>query len=69
MKYSATVFGDKGVSTAGIYGHGVPIQGIVPTNDKYMGYEGIAHEMAKFFKGGFGSRWSFPISPSRSPAK
>jgi predicted dehydrogenase len=52
VKYSATVFGDKGVSTAGIYGHGVPVQGIVPTSDKYMGYEGIAHEMAKFFKGG-----------------
>ena len=52
VKYSATVFGDKGVSIAGIYGHGVPVQGVVPTNDKYMGYEGIAHEMAKFFKGG-----------------
>jgi predicted dehydrogenase len=52
VKYSATVFGDKGVSTSGIYGHGVPVQGVVPTNDKYMGYEGIAHEMAKFFKGG-----------------
>jgi predicted dehydrogenase len=52
LKYSATVFGDKGVSVAGIYGHGVPIKGIVPTNDKYMGYEGIAIEMAKFFKGG-----------------
>jgi predicted dehydrogenase len=52
VKYSATVFGDKGVSTAGIYGHGVPVQGIVPTSDKYMGYEGVAHEMAKFFKGG-----------------
>ncbi len=52
VKYSATVFGDLGVSTAGIYGHGVPTQGIVPLKDKYMGYEGIAHEMAKFFKGG-----------------
>ena len=51
-KYSATVFGDKGVSVAGIYGHGVPVKGVVPTNDKYMGYEGIAIEMAKFFKGG-----------------
>ena len=27
VKYSATVFGDKGVSTAGIYGHGVPVNG------------------------------------------
>lgn len=52
LKYSATVFGDKGVSTAGIYGHGVPVKGIVPVNDKYMGYEGIAREMGKFFKGG-----------------
>src|ERR1700704_6067520 len=52
LKYSATVFGDKGVSTAGIYGHGVPIKGVVPTDDKYMGYEGIAIEMARFFKGG-----------------
>jgi predicted dehydrogenase len=52
IKYSATVFGDKGVSTAGVYGHGVPVKGVVPTNDKYMGYEGIAIEMAKFFKGG-----------------
>lgn len=51
LKYSATVFGDKGVSVAGIYGHGVPVKGVVPTNDKYMGYEGIAIEMAKFFKG------------------
>ena len=52
VKYSATVFGEKGVSTAGIYGHGVPVQGVVPTKDKYMGYEGIAIEMAKFYKGG-----------------
>lgn len=52
LKYSATVFGDQGVSTAGIYGHGVPVQGVVPTKDKYMGYEGIGAEMAKFFKGG-----------------
>ena len=52
VKYSATVFGDKGVSTAGIYGHGVPVNGIVPTDDKYMGYGGLAIELAKFFKGG-----------------
>jgi len=49
-KYSATVFGTKGVSTAGVYGHGVPVKGIVPTNDKYMGYEATAVEIAKFFK-------------------
>ena len=52
VKYSATVFGEKGVSTAGIYGHGVPVKGIVPTDDKYMGYGGLAIELAKFFKGG-----------------
>ena len=52
VKYSATVFGDKGVSTAGIYGHGVPVKGIVPTDDKYMGYGGLAIELAKFFKTG-----------------
>lgn len=50
LKYSATVFGTKGVSTAGIYGHGVPVKGIVPTNDRYMGYEGVAIEIARFFK-------------------
>ena len=52
VKYSATVFGEKGVSTAGIYGHGVPTNGIVPTTDKYVGYEGLATEIAKFLKGG-----------------
>ncbi|MDB5388710.1 MAG: hypothetical protein JWM11_4356 [Planctomycetaceae bacterium] len=52
VKYSATVFGDKGVSTAGIYGHGVPVNGVVPTHDKYVGYEGLATEIAKFFKSG-----------------
>ncbi len=52
VKYSATVFGDKGVSTAGIYGHGVPVKGVVPTNDKYVGYEGLAIEIAQFFKTG-----------------
>ncbi len=52
VKYSATVFGEKGVSTSGIYGHGVPVNGIVPTTDKYVGYEGLATEIAKFFKGG-----------------
>jgi hypothetical protein len=52
LKYSATVFGDKGVSVAGVYGHGAPTKGVVPVSDKYMGYEGIAVEMARFFKGG-----------------
>jgi len=52
VKYSAVVFGTKGVSTAGIYGHGVPVKGLVPTKDKYMGYEGLGIEIAKFFKTG-----------------
>ncbi len=51
VKYSATVFGDKGVSTAGIYGHGIPTKGVVPIDDKYMGYGGLAIELAKYFKG------------------
>lgn len=58
VKYSATVFGDKGVSTAGIYGHGIPVNGIVPTNDKYVGYEPLATEIAKFFKTG-----QVPVAP------
>ena len=52
VKYSATVFGEKGVSTAGIYGHGVPVNGIVPTTDNYVGYEGLAIEIARFFQTG-----------------
>ncbi len=61
VKYSATVFGEKGVSTAGIYGHGIPVNGIVPTNDKYVGYEGLAIEIAKFLKGG-----PTPVSPAET---
>lgn len=61
VKYSATVFGDKGVSTAGIYGHGIPVKGVVPTTDKYVGYEGLAIEMAKFLKGG-----PVPVSPAET---
>ncbi len=61
VKYSATVFGDQGVSTAGIYGHGIPVKGIVPTDDKYMGYGGLAIELAKFFKGG-----EPPVTPAET---
>jgi hypothetical protein len=50
LKYSATVFGAKGVSIAGIYGHGIPVKGIVPDNDRYMAYEATAIEIGKFFK-------------------
>lgn len=61
IKYSATVFGEKGVSTAGIYGHGVPVKGVVPTTDKYVGYEPLAVEMAKFFK-----TKQVPVSPEET---
>ena len=61
IKYSATVFGDQGVSIAGVYGHGIPVKGVAPTNDKYMGYEGIAIEIAKFFKGA-----PAPVSPEET---
>lgn len=61
VKYSATVFGDQGVSTAGVYGHGVPVRGVVPTKDKYMGYEGISRQIGLFFKGG-----PPPVSPSET---
>lgn len=61
VKYSATVFGDIGVSTAGIYGHGVPVKGVVPTDDRYVGYEGLAIQIARFFKGG-----PAPVTPGET---
>lgn len=61
VKYSATVFGEKGVSTAGIYGHGIPVNGVVPTTDKYVGYEGLATEIARFFK-----TRQVPVSPAET---
>ena len=33
----------------------------MPTNDKYVGYEGLAIELAKFFKGG-----DPPVSPAET---
>ncbi len=38
-----------------------PVKGVVPTTDKYMGYDGIAAEIAKFFKGG-----SLPVEPAET---
>ena len=61
IKYSATVFGEQGVSIAGVYGHGVPVKGVAPTDDKYMGYEGIAIEIARFAKGG-----AVPVTPAET---
>ena len=49
LKYSATVFGDKGVAPAGIYGYAAPVNGVVPPG-RYMGYEATAIEIARFFK-------------------
>ena len=49
LKYSATVFGSKGVAPAGIYGYAAPVKGVVPPG-RYMAYEGTAVEIAKFFK-------------------
>ncbi|MDA1166550.1 MAG: Gfo/Idh/MocA family oxidoreductase [Planctomycetota bacterium] len=49
LKYSATVFGDKGVAPAGIYGYAAPVKGVVPKG-RYMGYEALATEIAKFYK-------------------
>lgn len=60
IKYSATVFGDKGVAPAGVYGYAAPIKGVVPKG-RYMGYEGVATEIAKFFKTG-----ELPIEPAET---
>lgn len=50
VKWSGVVFGDKGVSVMGVYGHGVPSHGVVPKNDHYMGYLPLGGEIGKFFK-------------------
>ena len=60
LKYSATVFGDKGVAPAGKYGYAAPVKGVVPKG-RYMGYEGVATEIAKFYK-----TRTLPISPSET---
>jgi predicted dehydrogenase len=49
LKYSATVFGTKGVAPAGIYGYAAPVKGVVPPG-RYMAYEALAVEIARFFK-------------------
>jgi predicted dehydrogenase len=51
LKYSAVVYGDKGVAPAGIYGYAAPVKGVVPPG-RYMGYEATAVEIARFFKTG-----------------
>ena len=67
IKYSGIVFGDKGILRAGNYGYGVPVNWIPPKavsklapkgehwiapQGEYMGYKGVAIEIAKFFKTG-----------------
>jgi predicted dehydrogenase len=49
LKYSATVFGTRGVAPAGIYGYAAPVKGVVPPG-RYMAYEALAVEIARFFK-------------------
>ncbi len=49
IKYRAMVFGDKGISPSGDYGYDVPKQWVAP-HGEYMGYKGVATEIAKFFR-------------------
>ena len=51
VKYSALVFGTQGIVPAGQYGYRAPVGGIVPKS-RYKGYEGVATEMARFYKTG-----------------
>lgn len=60
IRYSAIVFGDKGVAPAGKYGYAAPVKGVVPKG-RYKGYEGVATEIAKFFK-----TRKLPIDPSET---
>ena len=49
VKYSALVFGDKGIAPAGKYGYAAPVGGVTPKS-RYMGYEGVSVQIANFFK-------------------
>ena len=49
VQYSALVFGSKGIAPAGQYGYPAPVNGVVPKS-RYMGYEGVATQIAKFYK-------------------
>ena len=60
IRYSAVVFGEKGVAKAGKYGYAAAVKGVVPKG-RYMGYEGVATEMAKFYK-----TRKMPIPPSET---
>lgn len=60
VKYRAMVFGDKGISPSGDYGYDVPVNWVAP-HGEYMGYKGVAIEIAKFFKSG-----KTPVSPEET---
>lgn len=60
IKYSALVFGEKGIAPAGIYGYSAPVKGVVPKT-RYKGYENVATEIATFFKTG-----QLPIEPAET---
>ena len=67
VKYSGIVFGEKGILRAGNYGYGVPVNWTpakgentslpkgehwIAPQGEYMGYKGVAIEIAKFFQTG-----------------
>lgn len=60
IKYRAMVFGDKGISPSGDYGYDVPVNWVAP-HGEYMGYKGVAIEIARFFKSG-----KPPVSPEET---
>lgn len=60
VKYRAMVFGEKGISPSGDYGYDVPTNWVAP-HGEYMGYKGVAIEIAKFFR----SKKS-PVSPEET---
>jgi hypothetical protein len=58
--YRAMVFGDKGISPSGDYGYDVPTKWVAP-HGEYMGYKGLAIELAKFARTG-----KPPVSPEET---
>lgn len=51
IQYSALVFGSRGIVPAGQYGYAAPVNGVVQKG-RYKGYEGVATEIARFYKAG-----------------
>ncbi len=60
IKYRALVFGEKGISPSGDYGYDVPKDWVAP-HGEYMGYKGVAIEIARFFRTG-----QAPVSPAET---